>query len=130
MVDGQGENGPIEPFKIMLSTRATNPEGILERDIKEREQRDQFPCYNYKKRKLFQLSTDEIQKILDSCLKDYLTQDETARKHRVSRYLVSKLVCQARREPEKLRERKDAEKDRLLRIKFIKKTAGELLDYK
>ena len=95
--DGAGENAqveePVDPDKIKLSTRACNPEGLLEKEILEREQRDKFPCYNYKKRKLFQLTTDEIEKIVHSCLKEYLGQDEVARKYRVSRYLVSKLVC-------------------------------------
>ena len=62
----------MDPDKIKLSTRACNPEGLLEKEIREREQRDKFPCYNYKKRKLFQLSTDEIEKIVHGCLKDYL----------------------------------------------------------
>ena len=67
----------------------------MEKELKAREQLDYFPCFNYKKRKLFQLSSNEIDLIVASCLKDHLTQDDTARKFRVSRYLVSKLVCTA-----------------------------------
>jgi len=51
-----------------------------------------------------------------------------ARKYRVSRYLVSKLVCLAQREPEKLRERKEAEKARFCKIALIKDTTNNLLD--
>ena len=47
------EEVPVQPFMIKLSTKATNPEGLHEREIQEREQRDKFPCYSYKKRKLF-----------------------------------------------------------------------------
>lgn len=39
-VDDRGDDEPVEQFKIKLSTRATNPEGLLELEIKEREQRD------------------------------------------------------------------------------------------
>jgi len=51
-----------------------------------------------------------------------------ARKYKVSRYLVSKLVCLAQREPEKLRQRKEAEKDRLRKIEAIKESTNKLLD--
>ena len=46
----------------------------------------------------------------------------------MSRYLVSKLVCISQREPEKLRERKEAEKLRLAKIAVVKETTNELLD--
>jgi len=32
-IEGAEENQPEEQFKIKLSTRATNPEGLLEREI-------------------------------------------------------------------------------------------------
>ena len=46
----------------------------------------------------------------------------------MSRYLVSKLVCLAQREPEKLRERKEAEKARFCKIALIKDTTNKLLN--
>jgi len=70
--ENEEEYEPIDPNKIKLSRRSWNFEGLTEREMKEREQRGEFPCYNYKKRKLYQLSADEIEKIVDGCLKDYL----------------------------------------------------------
>ena len=46
---------------------------------------------------------------------------------RVSKYLVSKLVCMAQREPEKLRERKQKEKDREQKINIVKVAANQML---
>ena len=46
----------------------------------------------------------------------------------MSRYLVSKLVFLSQREPEKLRERKEAEKLRLAKIAVVKEATNELLD--
>ena len=56
-----------------LSTRACNPEGLLEKDLRAREREDQFPCFHYKKRKLYQLTSDEIDAIINSCQKEHLT---------------------------------------------------------
>ena len=112
---------------IKLSSRSCNPEGLLEKEIKAREQSDQFPCFGYKKRKLYQLSSSEIDKIISTYLEDHLTQDETARKFRVSKHLVSKLVCMAQKEPEKLRERKQREKERQAKINVVKVAANQLL---
>ena len=62
----------IEP-PIKLSSRACNPEGLSEKELRAREKQDQFPCFSYKKRKLYQLSSDEIDNIINSCQKEYLT---------------------------------------------------------
>ena len=37
-------------------------------------------------------------------------------------------MCQAQKEPEKLRERKQREKERILRIEVVKEATNELLD--
>ena len=62
----------VEP-PIKLSSRACNPEGLSEKELRAREKQDQFPCFSYKKRKLYQLSSDEIDNIINSCQKEYLT---------------------------------------------------------
>ena len=57
----------------------------------------------YKKRPLAQLSSSEVTAIVHGYLVELLSQEEIALKHGVTKQLVSKLVCQAKKEPEKQR---------------------------
>ena len=61
-------------------------------------------------------------------LVEHLSQEEIALQHGVTKQLVSKLVCQARKEPEKQRQRKQREKLAEEKSNMIAVAANELLD--
>ncbi len=65
---------------------------------------------------------------MHSYLVEHLSQEEAALEHGVTPALVSKLVCQARREPEKQRERKQKEKAVEDKVNIIAAAADQLLD--
>ena len=73
----------------------------MEKEIKARTIKDEFPSRGYKKRKLNELSYKEIDKIVSCYLTEPLTQKEVARKFRISSPLVSKLYCQHKKDPDK-----------------------------
>jgi len=64
----------------------------------------------YKKRHRKELSTTEIVDIVHSYVIECVSQAEVARKYRISAQLVGRLVAEARRRPEKLRDMKAREK--------------------
>ena len=66
----------------------------------------QFPGFSYKKRKFNELSYEEVKDIVGCYLNEPLTQDDFARKFRVSSDLVSKLYCLYKKDPQKLTEKK------------------------
>ena len=66
----------------------------------------------YKKRRLPELSSDEVEKIIDSYKLGHYTQQEVARQFRVAPDLVQRLVYKAKKDPEKLRQMKQKEKER------------------
>ena len=110
------------------STRECNLENLLEKEIRDREQRNRYFGRNYKKRKLPSLDSDDITAILHSYLVEHLTQDETARRFRVSMNLVSRLVCMAKKNPSLLRERKQKEKEHQQKRDMIISAAQEMLN--
>ena len=87
---------------LKYSTRASNPEGLLEKEIKARELRDEPPGCRYKKRKRRELSCIEIYEIVDCYLNRHHTQSDIARLYRVSHRLVNQLVIESKRRPDKL----------------------------
>ena len=94
------ENEGDKWLGLKKSTRDSNPEGLLEREIRTRIIRDETPSRCYKKRKLTELTSKEIDEIISCYLTQPLTQDEVARKFRVSPPLVSKLYCQHKNDPD------------------------------
>ena len=74
-----------------LSKRKDNPEGLLEKERKQRDISETVPAYSYKKKKLNDLSSQEVEDILKCYLKEPFTQEEVARKFRIAPLLVSKL---------------------------------------
>ena len=109
-------------FRQSLSRRIDNPEGLLERELKEREQNEIIPGFNYKKRKLNDLSSKEVEDILYCYLTEPLTQEDVARKFRVKPLLISKLYRWHKDNPEKLREKKMREKKKEQKQDLIKQT--------
>ena len=57
------------------STRSSNPDGLLERDIKARNIKYEVPSHSYKKRRLNELSHNEVDNILSYYFTEPLTQD-------------------------------------------------------
>ena len=74
----------------------------MEKEIQARSKQEQSPGYTYKKRKLNELCYDEVKDIVGCYLNEPLTQDEVARKFRISSPLVSKLYCLYKKDPGKL----------------------------
>ena len=83
------------------STRVNNPDGQLEMEIKYQQREARSPGRKYKKRSLTMLSSSEITDIVHGYIVEFQSQEDIALKHGVSKKLVSKLVCQARNNPEK-----------------------------
>lgn len=71
----------------------------MEREIRARIIRDETPSHGYKKRKLNELNYKKIDELINCYLAEPLTQEEVARKFRVSPQLVSKLYCQHKDDP-------------------------------
>jgi len=76
----QGDEIPIHDAQskrslqgLKYSTRASNPEGLLEKEIKARELRDEPPGCQYKKRKRRELSSFEMQEIVHCYLNRHHT---------------------------------------------------------
>ena len=88
---------------LKYSTRASNPEGLLEKELRAQQQEARVTGRKYKKRPLAKLSSSEVTDIVHGYLVEHLSQAELALQHGVTKQLVSKLVCQARKEPEKQR---------------------------
>ena len=72
----------------------------MEKEIRARIIRNETPSRGYRKRKLNELTYTEIDEILSCYLTQPMTQDEVARKFRVSPLLVSKLYCQHKDDPD------------------------------
>ena len=85
------------------STRASNPDGLLEKEIRAQQREERCPGRKYKKRPLGKLSSSEVNDIVHGYQVEFFSQEEIALRHGVTKALVSKLVCQARKEPEKQR---------------------------
>ena len=109
-------------FGQSLSKRIDNPEGLLEKEIKERERNEIVLGFAYKKRKLNDLSSKEVEDILDCYLNESITQEDVARKFRVKPLLISKLYRWYKDNPEKLREKKMREKKKEQKQDMIRQT--------
>ena len=59
---------------IKRSTRASNPEGLLEKELKAREQTVRYQGYRYKKRRCVDLTSSEVTAIVHSYLVEHLSQ--------------------------------------------------------
>jgi len=91
------------------STKADNPEGLKEKDIKAREVLQIFPVRKFKKRTSSQLSYNEVTDIVDTYLHKQCTQAEVARQFRVTTKLVSNLVNKHIKHPDLFQNKKRKE---------------------
>ena len=63
---------------LKYSTRASNLEGLCEKEIKARSQKEQIPVRKYKKRRLHELRSHDIDAIVHCYRHELLTQREVA----------------------------------------------------
>ena len=74
------------------------------------------------------LTSSEVTAIVHSYLVEHQSQQEVALEYSITTALVSKLVCQARKQPEKQRQRKQREKAVEEKGSMITAVADRLLD--
>ena len=86
------------------------------------------PCRQYKPRHRKSLSVTELQAIVDAYTKDYMSQEDVARKFRVTTTLVSNLVAESKKKPEKMKEAKYRVKLDSERRKAIQQIVEDLLN--
>ena len=91
---------------MKYSTRSTNPLGLMEKEIKERTAKSEPAGKKYRPRRRSELSSAEIFDIVHEYLVKNMMQAEVAKKYRVRPALVSKLVNEAKKQPQKLRDLK------------------------
>ena len=80
----------------------------------------------YRPRHRNNLTAAEQQQIVDSYVKEYIPQKEVARRFRITPQLVSNLVTDSKKRPEKLREVKAREKLRATQREAIQSAVGGL----
>ena len=97
-------------FTLKHSTRASNPEGLLEKELRARARYQEPVGRRYRKRHRKELSAAEVVDVVHSYVIECYSQVEVAKKFRISAQLVSRFVVEARKQPEKLREKKAREK--------------------
>lgn len=109
------------------STPSANADGLLEKEIKERERSRNPVGSKYKPRPKWELTSKDITDICHSYIVDKLSQEEVAKKYRVTAALVGWLVNETKKHPEKARERKQKEKMREKAKDAVEQIAGEML---
>ena len=91
------------------STAKNNPEGLSEKEMRQRVQDENPPSRKYKARPRSKLSSKEIANIVKAYKTESLNQIEIAKKYRITSTLVHRLVKEAKVHPEKLQNKKDKE---------------------
>jgi len=105
---------------IPHSTTKDNPEGLLEIQLKNREQSESGVRAKFKKRHLKQLPIEVRENIVKMYLEDHIYQKEIAKLYKISTALVSKLVREAQEESTRnadLRKKEAKEREEVEAIK-------------
>ena len=100
----------------------------MERELKARQQAETVPARHYRPRRRCMVPLAEQDSIVELYQDEGVSMKEVARRHRVSAALVSKLVREARRMPEKKRAQKEKQALEARRREAICKTARALQD--
>ena len=101
---------------------------MLEKELRARELKDKYPASKHRKRHLKELKAQEVTDIVHAYLVEHVPQEEIAHVHRVSAPLVSRLVCEARKTPEKQSKRRQKEKNREEQGGKISQAAAALIN--
>jgi hypothetical protein len=83
-----------------------NAEGLKEEELRELRIIDSAPCRRYKKRRLRELSDEEVAEIIADSQRPGWLKKDIAQKYRVTPDLVSKLCKEAAQQPEKMTARR------------------------
>jgi transposase-like protein len=86
---------------IPHSTSRCNQEGLLESQIKSRKQLNAGITKSFKKRHMKELPISTREAIVKMYLDDHVFQSDIAKYYKISASLVSKLVVEAQRNPER-----------------------------
>ncbi len=113
---------------MRYSTAAHNPEGLREKELKARHLKEKPAGKQFKHRHRCQLSSEAIEEIVAACDEGSLTQAEIAKKYKVKMILVSSLVTEARKQPEKLRVLKQKEKELGRASRAVERVAAGMLE--
>lgn len=89
------------------STRATNPHSRSEAEEKLLSKMESVPARKYKKRHLKCLEVEERTAIIYEYLVECCSQEDIARRHRVSAALVGRLTKAMKKNPEMIQELKE-----------------------
>ena len=84
---------------IPHSTKKSNPEGLLESQIKSREKLNAGNTKSFKKRHLKELPISTQEAIVKMYLEDHVFQSDIAKYYKISTALVGKLVKEAKQNP-------------------------------
>ena len=87
--------------QVPHSTRSSNSEGLLESQIRDREKRHAGITKSCKKRHMKELPVSTREAIVKMYLVDNVFQKDIAKFYKISAALVSKLVVEAQRNPQK-----------------------------
>ena len=93
---------PRSRWGLKKSKPSHNPEGLLEKELRLRENLDKGFQHKYRKRHRTELSVNEIEEIVATTKEPHRHQVDVAKQYRVSKSLVHKLVKEAKLNPEKL----------------------------
>ena len=111
---------------LTLSLAAHDPDGLGESAKRTKAQLECVPARKYRLRRRNDLTAAEQQQIVDSYVKEYIPQKEVARRFRVTPLLVSNLVTDSKKRPEKLREVKAREKLQVTQLEAIQSAVDGL----
>ena len=114
--------------QVPHSTPESNPEGLLESQIRDREKLHAGTTKSYKKRHLKELPLSTRNAIVRMYLVDHVYQCEVAQYYKVSPALVSKLVQEELRNPMRTIRLKGAQAEKHLVGEVIKKVVTRMLD--
>lgn len=88
-----------------------------------------MPCRQYKPRRRKAVPLEEQTRIAEACLQEQLSQQDVARRHRITVQLVRDLVYEAKHQPEKAQSSRARQQEVLRQRQKIIETASKLLDH-
>ena len=81
---------------IKLSKRQHNLEGLLGKELRQRETMDTPPSRYYRKRRRRELAPEEIEKIVATSREPYQRYEDIAKHFRISKRLVYTLISESK----------------------------------
>ena len=88
---------------------ADNPDGLKEFEIRALDQAEQSPSKKFRRRHRRELAHVEILEIIRLSQKEFWPRENVAKKHRISVQLVSSIIRDSQKRPDKIQEVKKRE---------------------